>query len=93
VLSVPLMVLAGGLLAAQSEVNGRLAAQLGTGPRTGIAAGAISIGVSLLALLAVSSLMPGLRREVAGIAAVFRWPSDSSSEQTTPTTAASSALG
>jgi transporter family-2 protein len=72
VLSVPLMVLAGGLLAAQSEVNGRLAAQLGTGPRTGIAAGAISIGVSLLTLLAVSSLMPGRRREVAGIAAVFR---------------------
>lgn len=71
-LSVPLMVFAGGLLAAQSEVNGRLAAQLGTGPRTGIAAGAISIGVSLLTLLAVSSLMPGRRREVAGIAAVFR---------------------
>ncbi|MDQ0688739.1 transporter family-2 protein [Streptomyces achromogenes] len=69
---MPLMVLAGGLLAPQSEVNGRLAAQLGTGPRTGIAAGAISIGVSLLALLAVSLLMPARRREVAGIAAVFR---------------------
>ncbi|MGW4808532.1 DMT family transporter [Kitasatospora sp. NPDC004272] len=46
------MVLAGGLLAAQAEVNGRLAARLGTGPRAGLAAGIVSIAVGLLALLA-----------------------------------------
>ncbi|MFF4060233.1 hypothetical protein ACFYZ8_31900 [Streptomyces sp. NPDC001668] len=38
-LSVPLMVAAGRLLAAQSEVNGHRAAQLDTGPRTGINSG------------------------------------------------------
>ncbi|GLW74294.1 hypothetical protein Kpho02_65920 [Kitasatospora phosalacinea] len=72
VLSVPLMVVAGGLLAVQSEVNGRLAAGLGAGPRAGIAAGAVSVGVGLLALLAATPLVPALRRGAAGFAVALR---------------------
>ncbi|MFC8718596.1 DMT family transporter [Kitasatospora sp. NPDC057198] len=66
------MVLAGGLLAVQAEVNGRLATGLGTGPRAGIAAGAVSTGVGLLVLLAVGPFVPGRRRGVAEAVAAFR---------------------
>ena len=54
--AVPVMLLAGGLVAVQSQINGRLAHELGTGPRAGFAAAVISFttGLVLLSLAVVT---------------------------------------
>ena len=66
VVAVPLMLLAGGLVAVQSQINGRLADELGSGPRAGIAAAVISFGSGLVLLtvvvLTVRSARTGARR-------------------------------
>lgn len=61
VVAVPIMLLAGGLVAVQSLVNGRLAAELGTGPRAGLAAAAISFGSGLVLVAMVVAANPRAR--------------------------------
>lgn len=61
--AVPLMLAAGAALAGQSQINGRLAHEIGSGPQAGIAAALISFG-SGLALLVAGTL--AIRRQRAG---------------------------
>lgn len=56
--AVPLMLAAGGLIALQSQINGRLAHGLGTGPRAGILAAVISFGTGLVLLVLLTALLP-----------------------------------
>ena len=67
--AVPLMLLGGGLVAGQSELNGRLADELGDGPRAGLAAACVSFGSGLVVVLLVAASLPsaraGARRFVA----------------------------
>lgn len=72
VVSVPLMFLAGGLLAAQSQINGRLATHLGSGPRAGTAAALISLTTGLLILLPVSTVVPAHRRRLIALTQAVR---------------------
>ena len=64
--AVPIMLLAGGMIAVQSQVNGRLADELGSGARAGLAAAVVSFGSGLILLavvvLAVPSARTGVRR-------------------------------
>lgn len=62
--AVPLMLGAGALVAAQSEINGRLAHELGTGLRAGFGAALISFGSGLLVLATLTVLLPRQRRGV-----------------------------
>jgi transporter family-2 protein len=75
VVAVPLMLLAGGLVAVQSQINGRLADELGSGARAGIAAAVISFGSGLalltIVVLTVRSARTGARR-LAGVLRVGR---------------------
>ena len=61
VAAVPLMLLAGGILAVQSQVNGRLGHNLGSGPRAGIAAAVISFGSGLVLLAVIVAVVPSAR--------------------------------
>lgn len=67
--AVPLMLLAGALVAVQSQINGRLADEMGGGASAGIAAATISFGTGLVLLtvvvLRLSSARAGVRR-IAG---------------------------
>ncbi|MGI9085420.1 MAG: DMT family transporter [Aeromicrobium sp.] len=64
--AVPVMLAAGGIVAVQSQINGQLAQELGSGPRAGIAAAVVSFGSGLAVLavivLALSSARSGVRR-------------------------------
>ena len=64
--AVPVMLLAGGMLAVQSQVNGQLAHELGTGPRAGIASALVSFGSGLALLAVIVLVLPsgraGIRR-------------------------------
>ena len=66
VTAVPLMLLAGAIVAVQSQVNGRLADELGSGASAGLAAAVVSFGSGLVLLavivLAVPSARTGVRR-------------------------------
>ena len=66
VLAIPAMVGVGGLIAVQSELNGRLAGELGSGVRAGAAAACVSFGAGLTVLVALVGLSTtaraGLRR-------------------------------
>lgn len=55
------MLIAGALVALQSQVNGKLAGRLGDGPRAGIGAAVISFGTGLVILAMLTVLLPGLR--------------------------------
>lgn len=66
------MLLAGGLVALQSQINGRLAHQLGTGPRAGLAAAAISFGTGLVVLLVGTCVTPALRARARDFAGLVR---------------------
>jgi len=66
-LAVPAMLAMGALLAVQSEVNGRLARELGTGGRAGLTAAVISFGSGLILLSALLLLKPPTRRGVGRI--------------------------
>jgi len=46
--AVPLMLVAGALVAVQSQINGRLAEEIGTGMRAGVLAAVISFGTGLV---------------------------------------------
>lgn len=71
VVSVPVMLLAGGLIAVQSQINGRLGHELGTGPRAGIGAAVVSFGTGLILLAVIVLALPsgraGARRLAAGL--------------------------
>jgi transporter family-2 protein len=58
------MLAAGALLAVQSQINGRLAQEIGTGMRAGVLAALVSFGTGLVALLVVTASTPRLRRQV-----------------------------
>lgn len=65
------MLAAGGLIAVQSQINGRLAQGLGTGLRAGILAAVISFGTGLVLLVLLTALVPrhraALRRFVGAV--------------------------
>jgi len=64
--AVPLMLLAGAIVAVQSQINGRLADELGSGASAGLAAAVVSFGSGLVLLavivLALPSAQTGVRR-------------------------------
>ena len=66
VVAVPVMLLAGGIIAVQSQINGRLAHELGSGARAGIGAAVISFGTGLVLVTVLVLTLPsgraGLRR-------------------------------
>ena len=66
------MLLAGGIVAVQSQVNGRLAHELGTGPRAGIATAVINFGVGIVLLTVVVLSVPSARAGVARLAGQIR---------------------
>jgi len=70
--AVPLMLGAGALVAAQSEINGRLAHELGTGVRAGFAAAVVSFGTGLFVLATLTALLPHQRRGVRRFVAAVR---------------------
>ena len=59
--AVPLMLVAGAMVALQSQVNGKLASRLGDGPRAGIGAAVVSFGTGLVILAVLTALVPTLR--------------------------------
>ncbi len=64
VLAIPAMVGVGALVAVQSEINGRLATELGGGARGGAAAAVISFGLGLLLLVGIVLVLPRQRAAV-----------------------------
>ncbi|MFL6090543.1 MAG: DMT family transporter [Aeromicrobium sp.] len=65
--AVPAMLVAGGLVAVQSNINGALAVALGTGPRAGFGAAVISFGTGLVLVGLVTALLPSGRTGVRGL--------------------------
>lgn len=65
------MLAAGALFAAQSEINGRLAHELGFGLRAALAAAVVSFGSGLLVLATLTAVIPrqrqGVRRLVSAV--------------------------
>lgn len=70
--AVPVMLGAGALFAGQSEINGRLAHELGTGLRASLAAALVSFGSGLLVLATLTALLPHQRRGARRFAAAVR---------------------
>lgn len=70
--AVPLMLVAGAMVAVQSQVNGRLASALGDGPRAGIGAAVISFGTGLLILAIATISSPALRSRAGALVAAVR---------------------
>lgn len=70
--AVPLMLLAGAFISVQAQINGRLATELGRGPRAGILAAVISFAVGLALLAVVSALVPARRRQVTDFLGALR---------------------
>ena len=68
VAAVPMMLLAGGLIAAQSQINGRLADELGSGARAGLAAAVVSFGSGLVLLAIIVLAVPSARSGVGRLA-------------------------
>lgn len=66
------MVGIGGLVALQSEVNGRLAGELGSGLRAGALAAVVSFGSGLVVLAAVALAVPHVRRGTVAVARAAR---------------------
>ncbi len=66
------MLVAGLLVAGQSEINGRLAAELGVGPRAGIGAALISFGSGLALLVVLTLVQPRHRAGVRHLVAAVR---------------------
>jgi len=69
--AVPLMLAAGALVSAQSQLNGDLAVQLGTGPRAGFGAAVISFGSGLLLVALITAVLPSGRRGVGNLRAAL----------------------
>lgn len=76
VLALPAMVGVGALVALQSEINGRLATELGGGARGGAAAAVTSFGSGLLLLVLACALAPGPRAGVRRVLAAVGRGSD-----------------
>jgi transporter family-2 protein len=55
------MLLAGGLVSLQSQINGRLATELGTGTRAGFASAIVSFGTGLVLVGAITAALPSGR--------------------------------
>ena len=69
VVAVPLMLLAGALVALQSQINGHLAHRMGTGPRAGFGAALVSFAIGLVVVGVVVVLRAGHR---AGLLSLVR---------------------
>lgn len=72
VLAVAAMLAIGALVAVQSQVNGRLAAELGDGARAGALAALISFGSGLLFLTVLVAVEPSTRRGLVRVASAVR---------------------
>lgn len=77
--AVPIMLLTGGLVSVQSQINGRLATELGTGLRAGIAAAIVSFGTGLVLVGVITAALPsgrsGFRALTTALrAGRLRWP-------------------
>lgn len=59
--AAPAMLVAGGLIAGQSQINGRLAHEIGSGARAGFAAAVISFGTGLVVVGAITAALPRAR--------------------------------
>ena len=59
--AIPMMLLAGGIIAIQSQVNGHLGRAMGSGSRAGIGAAVISFGTGLVLLTVVVVVLPSAR--------------------------------
>lgn len=70
--AVPLMLAAGALVAAQSEINGRLAAGIGEGPRAGFLAAVISFGSGLLLVTFFTVIQRNHRDNVRKLVRIVR---------------------
>lgn len=70
--AVPLMLVAGAMVALQSQINGHLAHRLGTGPRAGFAAAVISFGSGLVLLALMVALQRGQRANARSVLAAVR---------------------
>lgn len=70
--AVPLMLGAGALLAVQSQINGRLASEIGSGMRSGILAATISFGTGLVVLVAATAAIGRQRRQLRALVAAVR---------------------
>ncbi len=69
VTAVPLMLLAGAIVAVQSQINGRLADELGSGASAGLASAVVSFGTGLVLLAVIVMTVPSARigaRRLAG---------------------------
>lgn len=66
------MLVAGGAVAVQSEINGRLATSLGDGPRAGIGAAVISFGTGLLLLVLLTVSSRAQRRRARALVTGLR---------------------
>lgn len=69
--AVPVMVAGGSMVAVQAELNGRLASELGAGPRAGVLAAIVSFGTGLILVAVVTGLLPsgraGTRRLISAV--------------------------
>ncbi len=72
VTAVPLMLLAGAIVAVQSQVNGRLADELGSGASAGLAAAVVSFGSGLVLLAVIVMSLPSARTGVRRLAGDLR---------------------
>ena len=70
--AVPLMLLVGGIVAVQSQINGRLADELGSGPRAGIAAAILNFATGLVVLTLIVVTLPSARAGLARITSELR---------------------
>lgn len=70
--AVPLMLVAGALVALQSQINGKLAGRLGDGARAGIGAAVVSFGTGLVILVVLTVLLPNLRASVVRFHGIVR---------------------
>jgi transporter family-2 protein len=72
VAAVPMMLVAGGVIAVQSQINGELAHELGTGPRAGIAAAVFSFGSGLVVVAAIMLSLPSGRAGIRRLTGLVR---------------------
>jgi transporter family-2 protein len=70
--AVPIMLLAGALVAVQSQINGRLATELGTGSRAGFAAAIVSFGTGLVLVIVITASLSSGRTGTREIVTALR---------------------
>jgi transporter family-2 protein len=66
------MLVAGAMVALQSQINGRLGAEIGSGTRAGLAAAVISFGSGLVLLALGTAVLPAPRARFAVLVALIR---------------------